>query len=138
MIDDRTPALQLPLPHADNYLDDDVARLREAFTSLDELLASDDPALSSIQELVDAIKENASNIMTLREDAEEVQTLAADQTVVNLNSLTDTTGCTVFIEGVRLNKNQWTRDPAVMTRFTLTQSYSAPMVITIVRRQGGV
>ena len=32
---DRTPVLNLPLPHPDHLLSDDVLRLREAFTTLD-------------------------------------------------------------------------------------------------------
>ena len=32
---DRTPVLNLPLPHPDHLLVDDVLRLREAFTTLD-------------------------------------------------------------------------------------------------------
>lgn len=35
MIDDRTPNRNAPLPHASNYQDEDVARLREAFTIFD-------------------------------------------------------------------------------------------------------
>ena len=35
MDDERTPVLQLPLPHPDHLLADDVLRLREAFTTLD-------------------------------------------------------------------------------------------------------
>lgn len=40
MIDNRTPRLDLPLPNVDNYLEDDVARLAEALTSLDEKVAT--------------------------------------------------------------------------------------------------
>ena len=32
---ERTPVLNLPLPHSDHLLSDDVLRLREAFTTLD-------------------------------------------------------------------------------------------------------
>ena len=32
---DRTPVLNLPLPHPDHLLSDDVLRLREAFATLD-------------------------------------------------------------------------------------------------------
>ena len=32
---DRTPVLNLPLPHPEHLLSDDVLRLREAFTTLD-------------------------------------------------------------------------------------------------------
>ncbi|NCC85404.1 MAG: hypothetical protein EOM03_14930 [Clostridia bacterium] len=35
MIDDRTPYLDLPLPHPDNLLTDDVLRLREALVAVD-------------------------------------------------------------------------------------------------------
>lgn len=35
MNDERTPVLNLPLPHPDHLLVDDVARLRTAFTRLD-------------------------------------------------------------------------------------------------------
>lgn len=35
MIDDRTPYLDLPLPHPDNLLSEDVLRLRQAVVSLD-------------------------------------------------------------------------------------------------------
>ena len=39
MIDDRTPAQALPLPHPQNLLQEDVPRLRQALALLDELLA---------------------------------------------------------------------------------------------------
>ena len=32
---ERTPVLNLPLPHPDHLLSDDVLRLREAFTTMD-------------------------------------------------------------------------------------------------------
>ena len=38
MIDDRTPNLDLPLPHVDNIQTDDVARLRTALTAIDTAL----------------------------------------------------------------------------------------------------
>lgn len=58
-----TPHLSLPLPHPDNTLAEDVIRIRDAFTVLDQkiaaldtLLTSDDLTLDSVQELVGAIK----------------------------------------------------------------------------------
>lgn len=58
-----TPHLSLPLPHPDNSLAEDVIRIRDAFTVLDQkiaaldtLLTSDDLTLDSVQELVGAIK----------------------------------------------------------------------------------
>lgn len=35
MNDERTPVLQLPLPHPDHLLSDDVLRLREALVTVD-------------------------------------------------------------------------------------------------------
>jgi hypothetical protein len=40
MIDDRTPNHDWPLPHADNALSDDVARLRTALTGADSAIGS--------------------------------------------------------------------------------------------------
>ena len=120
MINDRTPNLSLPLPHRDNDLTVDVERLRQAlnaidakFGSLDVLLQSDDTTL------------------------EEVQTLAEGQTVVDLTQLTSTDGCSVFIEGVRLNAGQWSRD-IIPTRLTLSKFYPAGHSIAVVRQQGGL
>jgi hypothetical protein len=63
MIDQQTPHLHLPLPHPQNALEDDVTRLRAAFTELDRkihaidaLIGADDEDLDTLQEIVDAIK----------------------------------------------------------------------------------
>ncbi|MCX8016368.1 MAG: hypothetical protein N2690_00495 [Rhodocyclaceae bacterium] len=45
MPDERTPALNLPLPHADHLLDEDVERLRAALFALDAAIAGRDVAL---------------------------------------------------------------------------------------------
>lgn len=89
LTDDRTVNSNLPLPHKDNLLDDDVERLRSAFTALDADLQ------------------------------EEVQTLTANQTVVDLLELTSAAGCQVYVMGARLHKGQFARDPAIATRLTL-------------------
>lgn len=154
MINETTSHLGLQLPHPSNSLEDDVLRLRSAITAidtkfqtLDTLLQSDDATLDQVQELVNAIKANASDILDLLMDKadavdlteqEEVQTLADGQTVVDLVQLTTTAGCHVFVEGVRLNKNQWTKDPVVQTRLTLSTSYPAGHTIAVVRQQGGL
>ena len=39
MIDEKTEHLALPLPHPDNNMDEDVARLRAALTKIDEAAA---------------------------------------------------------------------------------------------------
>jgi len=53
---------------------------------------------------------------------EEIQTLAASQTVVNLATAT-TNGMAVYVEGVRLRPNQLTVNTS--SQFTLAQSYPA-------------
>lgn len=65
MIDDKTPHLQLPLPHEANLLEEDVHRLRAALNALDGLLASEDPALGSLGELAEAVKLSQAAITTL-------------------------------------------------------------------------
>ncbi|WGG48831.1 hypothetical protein [Rugamonas sp. DEMB1] len=69
MINQSTPHLQLPLPHPDNQLDDDVARLRAALTALDGavytlrgLVASDDVNLDTVQEIVTVLKSAQGDI----------------------------------------------------------------------------
>lgn len=154
VIDDRTPHLNLPLPNASNFLSEDVPRLREAITAidtkfglLDTLLQSDDATLDAVQELVNAIKADASTVTALAgrvtslENSVEVEesiTLTSGQTVVDLTTLTSTTGVTVFVEGVRLRASEWTKHPSIVTRFTLGTSYPAGYIVTVVRRQGGV
>jgi len=61
--------LGLPLPHPDNDLETDVARLREAFTQVDgalftlrSLVASDDVNLDTVQEIVTVLKQAQGNI----------------------------------------------------------------------------
>lgn len=56
------------------------------------------------------------------EVVEEIQTLAASQTVVNLATAT-TSGMAVYVEGIRLRSNQFTIGSA--TQFTLASSYPA-------------
>lgn len=167
VIDDRTPHLNLPLPNASNFLSEDVPRLREAITAidtkfglLDTLLQSDDATLDAVQELVNAIKADRTNITALTSgkadastvtalagrvtslensvEVEESITLTSGQTVVDLTTLTSTAGATVFVEGVRLRASEWTKHPSIVTRFTLGTSYPAGHIVTVVRRQGGV
>lgn len=69
MINETTSHLGIQLPHPSNTLEDDVLRLRSAinaidakFALLDTLLASNDAALDTIQELVDSIKADAASL----------------------------------------------------------------------------
>lgn len=63
VVNETTAHLALPLPHPSNQLEDDVLRLRTTingidakFALLDTLLASNDPSLDTLQELVTGIK----------------------------------------------------------------------------------
>ncbi|MCR3893087.1 phage tail protein [Aeromonas caviae] len=53
---------------------------------------------------------------------EETQTLAATQTVVDW-AVVNNTGLAVYVEGVRLRADEFTKDPGLNTRITLAQSY---------------
>lgn len=60
VIDNRTQVHNLPLPHPDNKLEDDVQRLRDALTAIDSLLQSIEQRLSTKSEAatVSAISAN--------------------------------------------------------------------------------
>ncbi len=69
MINQQTPNIGLPLPHPDNLLEEDIGRIRSAFSAIDSkihvidtLLASDDINLDTLQELVNAIKAAQSDL----------------------------------------------------------------------------
>lgn len=53
---------------------------------------------------------------------EETQTLVAGQTVVDW-AVVNNTGLSVYVEGVRLRADQFTKHPTINTRITLAQSY---------------
>ncbi|MFQ2659330.1 phage tail protein [Aeromonas caviae] len=55
---------------------------------------------------------------------EETQTLAAAQTQVDW-AVVNNTGLAVYVEGVRLRADEFTKDPLINTRITLTQTYPA-------------
>lgn len=55
---------------------------------------------------------------------EETQTLAAAQTVVDW-AVVNNTGLAVYVEGVRLRADQFTKHPTINTRITLAESYPA-------------
>lgn len=135
MIDDKTTNLELPLPHQSNNLEDDVLRLREALTGIDNILASDDPELSTLQQLVDGIHDLRTQIDDLKIPVEETITLTDGQTVINLAVLTGTAGATVFVEGVRLAASKWTPHATIATRLTLNSNYPAGHEVTVTRRQ---
>ena len=164
---ETTPHLGLQLPHPSNSLELDVFRLRSAitaidtqFAALDALLDSDDATLDQIQEIVNAIKENRNYIQDILDDKADKTALAAvsgrvtaleavalkeetivlteGQTVIDLTTLTSTSGASVYIEGVRLKSSEWAKDAGIATRLTLADSYPAGHEVTVVRLQGGV
>ena len=72
MQNDITQHLSLPLPHPDNELQVDVARLRDALSDIDaaikavwDLVASDDVNLDTVQEIVTVLKQAGGDIDTI-------------------------------------------------------------------------
>jgi YD repeat-containing protein len=55
MIDHQTPNLALPLPHPENTLGDDVARLADALNSIDALLSAAQSQISALQSQINAV-----------------------------------------------------------------------------------
>jgi alpha-tubulin suppressor-like RCC1 family protein len=81
-IDDRTPNLDLQLPHEDNVLQVDVARLRSSFATLDARVAAkaEASALSTKADLVGG-KVPAIQLPSFVDDVIEVANLASVPTV---------------------------------------------------------
>lgn len=65
---------------------------------------------------------------------EETQTLADAQTVVNWATVSND-GLAVYIEGVRLRADQFTKHPSIDTRITLATSYAAGTKIVGVQNE---
>lgn len=65
---------------------------------------------------------NPDDVNIFVNSVEETQTLAASQTVVDWAVVTNN-GLAVYVEGVRLRPDQWTKDPTISTRITLATSY---------------
>lgn len=91
MIDQKTPHLLLPLPHPDNDGEDDVPRLRQAFSQIDAavntlnaLVISDDVNLDTVREIVTVLKDaqgdigDIAGILATKAGAAEVAQLATD------------------------------------------------------------
>jgi|GEM_PF-427281 len=69
---------------------------------------------------------------------DELQTLATNQTVVDLTNTT-TYGLAVYIDGLRINRgsqaDQWQPDPTIETKLTLGQSYPDGTEIYLVQNE---
>lgn len=63
-----------------------------------------------------------TNINVTVNSIEEAQTLSAGQSVVNW-AIVNNTGIAVYIEGVRLRLDQFTKHPTISTRITLASTY---------------
>lgn len=89
MADNRTAYLNLTLPDPINQLEEDVVRLISAFNgidskiaSIDTLLASNDPSLNTVQEMVDAIKANIAEIASINTSIFNLSATKADDATV--------------------------------------------------------
>jgi hypothetical protein len=76
-IDQRTTALNLPLPHLDNWQDDDVPRLRGALVLLDFLIAALQAEKAGAADL-NALAGELRNALGLKAGAKELQDTAAE------------------------------------------------------------
>ena len=72
-MDERTPVLQLPLPHPDHLLSDDVLRLREALVTVD---AGFGQQRTEMQAALDAQLDQVQAALTIQQGA--VSTALAD------------------------------------------------------------
>ena len=81
MIDEKTTRLQLPLPHKDNLLSEDVERLRAALTLIDEGLATESDARSALSaEMEDGLAGNAAAAAKAQDTADAAAEAVADWT----------------------------------------------------------
>lgn len=72
MIDDKTPTLKLPLPHAENLLSEDVARLRDAFAAIDAAIAAESTARQEgLQAAGTTHAENLKKETAIRQQADD-------------------------------------------------------------------
>lgn len=112
---------------------DDVLHgvLSDAIEALETSATSLGIRATSLEDRADALE---AAVSALELEHEETITLIADQTVINLVELTSTDGATVFVEGIRLKKTEWTAHPTVVTRLTLSTTYPAGHEVTVVRR----
>jgi phage-related tail fiber protein len=67
---------------------------------------------------------NATDVNVTVNSIEELQTLTAGQTVVDW-AVVNHAGLAIYVEGVRLRANQWTKHASLPARITLAQSYAA-------------
>jgi phage-related tail fiber protein len=83
----------------------------------------------------DASWHDPTQVNVIVDTVEESQTLAANQTVVDL-AVTNTVGLAVYIEGVRLERvTEWTPHATIMTRLTLGKSYPAGTKLIAVQNE---
>ncbi|MDT0137281.1 pyocin knob domain-containing protein [Acidovorax sp. PRC11] len=76
-IDQKTAALNLPLPHLDNWQDDDVPRLRGALVLLDFIIAALQAEKAGAADL-NALAGELRNALGLKAGAKELQDTAAE------------------------------------------------------------
>ena len=67
MIDDRTPNFNLPLPNPQNLLTDDVTRIRDSISAVDDALHTQSTAITAISvdvsaQLAQSVIDNAQSI----------------------------------------------------------------------------
>lgn len=76
MVDQKTPYLNLPLPHTDNSLDQDCSRIRQSLTALDSHAQSADAALAAHDERLNSAAANLAGESQAREQGDAAQSAA--------------------------------------------------------------
>ena len=76
MVDQKTPYLNLPLPHTANSLDQDCSRIRQSLTALDSHAQGADAALAAHDERLNSAAANLAGESQAREQGDAAQSAA--------------------------------------------------------------
>ena len=90
MVDQKTPYLNLPLPHTDNSLDQDCSRIRQSLTALDSHAQSADAALAAHDERLNSAAANLAGESQAREQGDAAQSAALAALRQELAALAET------------------------------------------------
>lgn len=76
-----TPHLCLPLPHPDNSLAEDVLRIRDALTALDQKIAAQDGAITAVSTEIGAVNAMVASQLEAQNTAINAQLTAQNEAV---------------------------------------------------------
>lgn len=138
MLETLTTHLRLPLPHPEHMLNEDVIRIRDAFTALDQkiaaldtLLTSDDLSLDTIQELIGAIKAARTEIGAVRTLI--ASQLTAQNTAIASQLATQNTAINTSLtaQNTTIASQLATQNTTINTRLTAQDTAVASQLATL-------